>query len=174
MDDGHFLVGAQGGFAVTQDALGKGGGMTEFLVKVIIVTSSLVTVIYVGHHAAVTGDLSAAHAFLLADGFIFPFGTVIKTAGRPLITTATTVFVTATAIVIKTAPASALSVLTSARTVLTFFTAYLAIIALAALAGAETLVADMLATFAQFVIGAVKNDIIQQHAVQSLQMSQAL
>ena len=71
MDNGHFLVGTQGGLAASQDALGKGLAVTELLVEVVIVTALLVAVVHIRHHAAVTRESSTALTFLITDrGFL--------------------------------------------------------------------------------------------------------
>ena len=55
-------------------------------------------------------------------------------------------------------------IVTSART---FLASHLVVVALAALAGTETLVADVLSALTQVIVSAVKNDELQQFAVQT-------
>ena len=153
MDDGHFLVGAEGGLAVTQDALGERGRVAELLVEVVIVASGLVAVIYLGHHAAVSGHSGTALAFLVADG-----GVVARTGfGTP---SAAVVVATGTSVVTP-------SVVVTTRAFLAVALTHLVVVALAALAGTETLVADVFAALAHLVVLAVEDDVLQQFAVQS-------
>ena len=145
MDDRHFLVGTQGGLAVTQDALGKRLGMTEFLIKIVIITSLPVTIVHVGHHAAVTGNPVTTLALIITDGALV-LTLLVKAAGTAL----TTVIITAAGTPVVALAATAGIV-----------------IALATLTGTEALVADVLSTLAHFIIPAVKDDVLQQLTIQA-------
>ena len=45
MHDGYLHVSTEGGLAVAQDALGKGRGVAELLVKVIVVATGFVAIV---------------------------------------------------------------------------------------------------------------------------------
>ena len=129
MDDGNFLIGTQRGLAVTQDALGKRGRVTEFLVKIIIIAACLVAVVHIGHHAAVTRHVGAAATFFITD--IFTTTAIIVT------TRTTTVIIaarTTTAVVVSTRATTAVIITTRTAAI---FSAHLVEVALAALIGAN-------------------------------------
>ena len=164
MDDGHLLVVTQGRLATTQDALGKSLAVTEFLIKVVIIAASTVTIIHIRHHAAVARNGSATLTLLVTDGSGIRAAVVIMTTARTLVTAA---------VVIKAATRTVTMVVTTltARTagtaIITRLDLARLIVALTALTGAETLVADVLSTLAHLVIATVKNDILQQLTIQS-------